>query len=247
MKRWIYGACLATVFAVSAATMSAAPLVSDMGDHPDGALSARGAYGLRTDNVALPPMTGGDVRSTLFSVELGGAAVSLSFDPDDLGAGAVLQGTLYNTYLSGYGTLPGLATLYYELDDLSATSNDGFDAQEGEGYIQYGSFILSFSGKSDGDSVFTFDNDGHRLPATDAWVARGWLQNFVLCNQSEEVTLTWSSQEPHVCEEFSNYGTNDFLLTGTTPGGDLPEVPEPSTMLLTMGGVALLWFRKRRS
>lgn len=40
-------------------------------------------------------------------------------------------------------------------------------------------------------------------------------------------------------------GANDFLMVSGT-GGDIPDVPEPDTMLLTMGGVALLWFRKRR-
>ena len=48
--------------------------------------------------------------------------------------------------------------------------------------------VISLEGKSDGNSVFTFANDGDRLPTSDGWVGRGWL------NES---------------------GTNDFLVTAT--------------------------------
>jgi len=217
-------------------------MVFDMADHPDGLYTSYGAYGLRLDTFGNPSPPSGEVGSLLFSVEIGGADVDLTFDPNNLPGGAVLEGSITTTYASGEAFDPGPFSMHYELTGLAVAPNGGFLASGGEGYIDAGYGFFHFSGKSDGESVFYFDADDHRLSGygydPDSWVARGWLENFAFCDGSDRSTAT--------CEAIETVGTNDFLLTAPN-GGDIPGVPEPSTMLLTMGGVALLWLRKRRS
>ncbi len=243
MKRWIHTACLSVgLLALSLGNASAASTVFEMADHPDGEHAAFGAYGLRLDALGDSTPPAGHVSSALFSVEIGGADVDLTFDPANLAGGAILQGTIELTYNSGGAlTNPKVFDLYYEMSNLAAAPNGGFIAQSGAGYIDFGGIFLLFDGKSDGESVFYFDADDHRLGGygydPNTWVARGWLTNFAACT---------TAVRDSSCQPISDVGFNDFLLTAPN-GGDIPGVPEPSTMLLTMGGAALLWLRKRRS
>jgi len=248
MKRWIYTAGLAGILAMSSASASAAVMEFTMGDHPDGVLwdvtapdVPKGPYGLRLDNWF----------NTLFSVGdnillTSAADVKLYFDPDDLGAGALILGKVQMTATDVVGSdVDDIWSLAYYMWDLSAW-NGGFRAQNGfggltdntSGDVDGGFDLITFIGKSDGNSVFEFAPDGHRLAGhagygSDDWVARGWVQTY------------YYDHECKCKKPGRTSGTNDFLMTAKREG-DIPEVPEPSTMLLTMGGVALLWFRRRR-
>jgi hypothetical protein len=253
MRNWIHTACLsAGLLAMSTGYANALPTTFELADHPDGALVNSGDYGLRLDSLGV----GGNPNTVLFSVEIGGADVDLTFDPDDLGAGASLIGTIEVTYASGLGSPPvgEVATVAYYMRGLAPSGDGGFVAEYGKGVVTYGDFALYFTGKTKAGTAnaFTFAPDDHRLgghgyPA-DTWVGRGWLDNFNLCYEPSGAGLPSStlSGGQGGCQGLTTRGSNDFLVTA--PGsGDIPEVPEPSTLLLTMGGAAMLWLRKRRS
>lgn len=249
-------ACLsAGLLAMSLGSAMAAPTTFELADHPDGALSASGDYGLRLDTLAFGLRS---PSSVLFSVEIGGADVDLTFDPDtvgDVGATATLIGTIQVTYAAGLGSPPvgEVATVDYMMGGLVSSGDGGFVAAFGHGVIRYGDFALYFTGKTkDGtDNAFTFAPDDHRLGPhgfpDDTWVGRGWLDNFNLCYEPQiRGVSAGSTSSGDGCHELRTRGSNDFLVTAPG-GGDIPDVPEPSTLLLTMGGAAVLWLRKRRS
>lgn len=105
IKNWIHTACLsAGLLAMSSGSAFALPTTFELADHPDGVLSGSGDYGLRLDTLAFGQ---GNPSSVLFSVEIGGADVDLTFDPNNLGGGASLIGTIQVTYAAGLGSPPG--------------------------------------------------------------------------------------------------------------------------------------------
>lgn len=232
-----------------------------MGDHPDGNLIANGAYGLRLDQFKTLWSGGDNILVT------SAANVVISFDPNDLAAGATVTGTIQTSYRAPGNTFIAndLWTLNYTLDGLEAY-NGGFAAKSGLGSIVDidGSDIdngfdgpINLMGKADDSGfVFLFAPDGHRLEdfgseyGADTWVARGWVTGYRYEYEWQKVWdangRCWKYLKVKVIKMKSWDGTNDFLMVSGT-GSDVPPVPEPSTMLLTMGGVALLWFRKRRS
>ena len=243
MKGWIYTVVLAGVLAMSSGQAKADSFV--IGDHPDGARIADGAYGLRLDAW----------YDSLFSVGVnidiaGGGPVTMTFDPGDLAAGATLSGNIKLTATTNGGSPIGdIWSLTYTLSGLTAHQG-GFKATSGVGSIvdltpgDIDNFFdqVDFVGKQDGAGIaFYFAPNGFRLgehegegySSTD-WVGNGWVKGSYY-DKKCDCKRYWGSS-----------GANDFLITAR-PEGDLTDVPEPSTMLLTMGGVALLWFRKRRS
>lgn len=248
MKRWIYTACLAGLLAMTSGLAKADSFI--LGDHPDGNRASDGAYGLRLDSV----------WSSLFSVgdnidAAGGGPVTLTFDPGNLAAGASITGIIRLTYSTNGGSpLYDEWSLTYNLTGLSAYDG-GFKATGGSGEIvdltpgdndSYFDYV-ALAGKQDGAGIaFYFAPNGFRLDghagySSDDWVGNGW----VMGTYTKKVCYYYGCYQKE--KSFSS-GTNDFLVTATRDGGDIPDVPEPSTMLLTMGGVAaLLWFRKRRS
>ncbi len=151
----------------------AAPVTYVFGDHPDAALfqsDPSSPYGLRVDDAA-PPGNG-----PTFSVgtNLGGLGgpVTLTWDPADLAAGATISGTLER---NDDGTF---WTTTYTLGGLAAAGSGGFTATTGTGSVdEIGGLLrtIALSGELNNGITFEFDNDGHRLPASDGWVGRGWM------------------------------------------------------------------------
>ena len=84
---------------------------------------------------------------------------------------------------------------------------------------------IDLFGKQNGSgTAVIFNDDGHRLGAgfANAFVFRGWTHpNFQGC-------------------------CNDWLLTAQPGDFDIPDAPEPSTYLMFLSGVALLWGMRRR-
>ncbi|MEM7081617.1 MAG: VPLPA-CTERM sorting domain-containing protein [Pseudomonadota bacterium] len=157
----------ALLMAFSTATF-ASTMTFTVGDHEDGVLydGATNPYGVRVDDTGQLFSTGDNLPGAF-----GGASVTLSFDPTDLAAGAVLIGTVID---NATGTA---WEIDYVLSDLSAAANGGFIAQMGVGTLTEigGSGMIDLIGESNGTGVFVFDNDGFRLGASDGWVGRGWF------------------------------------------------------------------------
>jgi hypothetical protein len=247
MKRWIHTACLAAALTLaSLGTATAAPTVFVLGDHPDGDLAADGAYGLRLDE-------------TLWSM----AGVELTFDA--VLETASLEGSVFMTSTNVASRMqddPEEWYLTYTFSGVSALGSNSFTATGGEGWlidqhtdhIDYFDYIF-LQGKQDAGLAFIFGPNGWRLEdwappfdSVDGLTGRGWLMaTNVVYGVSE-----WKCEE-RLGGRYRNGkckvdlgGTQDFLVTAMDDD-DTPPVPEPSTILLTMGGVALLWFRKRSS
>ena len=231
MKKFMLAAIAALLAAMSA---SAAPVVFTFGDHPNANLTTQLQYGLRLDGVDLVPGAGPtwSVGNNLPG-SMGGP-LSLIYDPMDIvnnpgTATALISGTVYSnmdgSLWSVFYTLSGLSLI----DGLAADPQfgGGFLAQAGNGTLSMlnGSVSFNLFGKSDGTSVFAFNNIGHRLPGNPGvgWVGEGWLDP----NQ-------FPGSDPH--------GYNDFLMTATPgpPTGGEEVVPEPGTIGLMLIGLGML-------
>ena len=152
----------------------ATELIYQLLDHGGGGLGPD--YGLRLDQ--LPPI-GED--GPIFSTELGGADVTLIYDPTDLGVGATIEGTLHH---NGTGDLWDVT---YELSGLSAVisaGGTGFSATSGTGTVSLGGgvtpnvdFLVLTGDAGSGGSVFEFLFDGHRISGdSTSLVGRGWVE-----------------------------------------------------------------------
>lgn len=131
-------------------------------DHGSGNLGP--AYGLRVDAI-----------SKVFSVELGGAYVTLDWDG---GTTALISGTLNENTMGGNGGVGATWTVSYTLTGVSAVGTAGFTATGGSGTLtDPGMVVTNLNGEADGSgSVFTFLADGHRIGGdNDTPVGRGWL------------------------------------------------------------------------
>lgn len=245
----------AMVFVGVAATsaVQAAPIGDDLWvwtlkDHPAGTLSHKSPYGLRFDSAKGKP-------GPLFSVsELDGAEVKLSWDKS-FGDGAIA--TISGTVVRNDDDTDHAGTLWkveYTLSKLTPTSGgDGFRASAGEGTLmclnctddpdpEWLPTFFELGGKAkegtDPPEVFTFNNDGHRLPPSqsDMWTGRGWLLDI-------DKRTGLIDPDPHKMK------TNDWLVVAMkdppTPG----DVPEPGALLLyavaLMGLAGVL--RRRRA
>jgi hypothetical protein len=251
MKRWNYIASMAVaLLALAMVPVQASAVSFTLADHPDGQLAANGDYGLRVDTLG-----------SLMSVD----GVTIAFDPDNLGAGALMSGALIVTDSPGDVANGDQWNLNYMITGLSTVAvGNGFNATGGTGTLTHDTLgtIIYFSAKQNNAGVaFTFADDGHRLTAatggdedyagfdSDSWVGRGWVQNFTWCapgsaGAGATASNSFGGGGPH-CGPYT-HGTNDFLFTAPNGGDTPPDVPEPSTLLLTMGGAAMLWLRKRR-
>ena len=131
-------------------------------DHGAGSLGP--AYGLRVDAL-------GEV----FSVELGGASVLLTWDG---GTTATIAGTLNQNSLGGSGGVGPLWTVSYTLTGVSAVGTAGFTATGGSGILT-DPFATDtvLTGETNGSGfAFEFLADGHRIGGdSDSPVGRGWL------------------------------------------------------------------------
>jgi hypothetical protein len=129
-------------------------------DHGDGALGPD--YGLRMDQLSV---TG----SKAFSVELGGASVSLTWDG---GTTASISGTLQRNGTSE------IWSVNYGLTGVFAVGTQGFTATAGSGTLTDPSTNdTTLTGLQNGSGfVFEFLADGHRIDGdTDTPVGRGWI------------------------------------------------------------------------
>ena len=132
-------------------------------DHGDGNLGP--AYGLRVDSI-------GEV----FSVELGGASVTLDWDG---GTTATISGTLNENTLGGNGGVGPTWTVNYTLTGVVAVGTQGFTATGGSGVLTDPFAVDTvLTGETDGDGfAFIFLGDGHRISGdNDTPVGRGWLE-----------------------------------------------------------------------
>lgn len=167
--------CLAFVLMAFSSTAFATSMSFAIGNHSDGAIydGVTNPYGLRMDDTG-QTFTVGDNLPASYT----GAEVILTFDPENLAAGALILGVIIDN-------ATGVAwNLSYSLSDLAAAPNGGFIAQAGSGTLaeQAGEGFIPLLGKSDGTGVFIFDNDGHRLDGDTGWVGRGWLQGDGVSN-----------------------------------------------------------------
>jgi len=207
----------------------ATPITHLLGDHPDAALwddisadGPNGPYGLRYDNIDPP-----DGIGPTFSVgsNLGGfgGALTLTWDPLNLGAGAQMVGTIYRND-DGAGGACVTACLWdvvYNITGLTVGDGNlelGFNATGGFGTLtrQLGGEVIDLLGHANGAGIaFEFDNDGHRLSGDNSsWVGRGWLEPSSPC-----------------CD--------DWLIVSVS-------VPEPGTLALLSLGLVGIGFTRRR-
>ena len=148
-------------------------------DHGDGNLGPD--YGLRMDSLG-----------ELFSVELGGASVTLDWDG---GVTATITGELHNN------TTFQLWDVSYTLTGVVADgANAGFRATAATGTLtDPSSVVTNLIGKADGTGfVFAFLADGHRIDGdTTTPVGQGWLlppdstQDWLVRAEAAPEVATW--------------------------------------------------------
>jgi hypothetical protein len=173
MKRVIFALMLGALLGFTG-TLHAATVTYILGDHPDASLyqgNPNDPYGLRYD-AADPP---GDGPTFSVGTNLGGLGgpVTLSWD-DSLAGVATLSGTLERnddgTFWTVNYTLSGLASI---------GGSGGFTATAGTGSVdEIGGALrsIALNGEQNPNGyAFIFNDDGHRLPTSDDWVGRGWL------------------------------------------------------------------------
>ncbi|MFK8031934.1 MAG: VPLPA-CTERM sorting domain-containing protein [Gammaproteobacteria bacterium] len=204
---------LASFLLAITSTAFAASLTFEIGNHADGALydGSTNPYGLRLDDLG-QTFTVGDNLPGAFT----GASLTLTFDPADLAAGAVLTGTVIDN-ATGLGY-----DVNYMMTDLTAAPNGGFISQSGTGTLneRFGEGTFVLASKSNGTGSFIFDNDGHRIDgASTGWVGRGW---------------------------FEGSGANDFLITGTSDAIPAPVPLPAAIWLMGAGLVSLFGFKRRQ-
>ena len=148
------------------------PGVYEFFDHPDGALSSFGPYGLRLDFLD-KNFPGKGKKGPTFSVELGGASVFLDWD----GVGsASISGTIYHNVTGD------LWTVEHVLEDITLQGDGGFTAASGDMTLTdpfNTVYIIESKQNGDGDA-FIFAADNHRCDGySDCGPinARGWLNN----------------------------------------------------------------------
>lgn len=174
---------ISALFVLFASGVYAAPITFDLGNHAAGTLydGSTNPYGLRYDETGQVFSIGDNLAGTYF-----GASATLTFDPMNLSAGAVIMGTVIDSSDGSEWQLT------YTLSDLTSAEDGGFNAQTGVGQLTEigGSGLIDLVGVADSGRVFEFDNDGHRLAGDPGvgWVGRGW---------------------------FAGDGSNDFLIVGT--------------------------------
>ena len=168
---------LGAVFLGLSFSSHAALVTYILGDHPDGSLyiapnisGPNGPYGIRIDDID-PPNGDGPTFSVGSNLGGSGGLVTLTWDPMDLSVDALINGSVYRNDLGSTWQVS------YRLSGLAAAGNGGFTAQTGTGEIFNNGTLFSLTGESDGNAVFEFDNDGHRLQGDPGvgWVGRGWL------------------------------------------------------------------------
>ncbi|MFQ5417395.1 MAG: PEP-CTERM sorting domain-containing protein [Myxococcota bacterium] len=157
---------LATAIAWLAASPASAgtllPGVYNLFDH--GFASLGPSYGLRVDAIG-----------KIFSVELGAANVTLSWDG---GTTATISGLLNENTAGGNGGVGSTWMVSYVLSGVSAVGTQGFTATAGNGTLTDPSNAVTvLTGEADHTgSVFDFLADGFRIPAdSDSPVGSGWL------------------------------------------------------------------------
>ena len=165
---------LAALLISTAMPVSAATVIYLLGDHLDAALfqsDPLSPYGLRFD--AAPPSGNGPTFSVGTNLGGLGGATTIMWDPLNLAAGASISGTLER---NDDGTF---WTVAYTLSDLTAAEFGGFKATSGSGSVaEIGGAMRSIALASTMDEfgvAFEFEDDGHRLDASDGWVGRGWV------------------------------------------------------------------------
>ncbi len=132
------------------------PGVYQLHDHGFGTLGPD--YGLRVDAIA-----------AIFSVDLGGASTTLTWDG---GATATIAGTLHNNATTD------IWTVSFVLSGVVPVGTTGFTATAGTGTLTDPLLnVTVMTGEQNGSGIaFDFLADGHRLPGDSSTaVGRGWL------------------------------------------------------------------------
>ncbi len=130
-------------------------------DHPDGALTSSGPYGLRLDSL-LPNGVG-----PTFSVELNGAKVVLEWIDNTV----TILGTVWNNATNE------LWSVMQTFSGVTAVAG-GFKASSGELTVTDASTNLFLFNATPSGNVFIADDSGHRCGSHDGCVplvARGWV------------------------------------------------------------------------
>ncbi|MEM1237028.1 MAG: VPLPA-CTERM sorting domain-containing protein [Pseudomonadota bacterium] len=230
-------AALATVVSVS--TASAATIVYQLDDHPDGANTPPYEYGLRLDDLG-----------THHTFQNGGAFLYWDQDNDKaVIAGSINLSEAANPNANNLDgtTVGGSWNVYYEMttEDVLIGGVDGFKSSNGVGSLWNGTERFDFTGKTDDDGVEAyFRNDGYR--GASGWVFEGW----VMANSRGTSCL---SEFNHLGDYFDSgpSGTcvgdgspmraNDFLITAT------PVVPLPAAGWMLLAGIGgLIGMRRRK-
>ncbi|MFK8031935.1 MAG: VPLPA-CTERM sorting domain-containing protein [Gammaproteobacteria bacterium] len=181
--------CLAAILLTFSSAAFASSVTFDLGNHEAGGLydGSTNPYGLRLDDTDQTFTVGDNLPGTY-----SGAEATITFDPADLAAGAVLVGTIIDNATGAVWDVT------YSMTGLTAAANGGFIAAAGSGTVteQLGPGVFTLVGMSDGTGVFIFDDDGHRIVGSSSgWVGRGW---------------------------FEGTGSNDFLVVGTPSPQPVP-------------------------
>lgn len=165
------------VLVTGTSTSQAETVIYRLGDHPDGILFRQDSdnpYGLRLDS-QVPPTT------FSFNTNLGGLGgpVYLTWDDQNLAAGARITGTLENNQDGSFWTVDYLITGLSELGAQGTSALNGFSATAGNGSVtRNGSAetIALAANLNDQGLAFFFAPDGYRLPGDSTIpVGRGWL------------------------------------------------------------------------
>ncbi len=216
--RWyqVFGVLALVLISGVASANTVIPGQYFLGDHPNGALSDD--YGLRLDILDPPSGTG-----PTFSVELGGARVTLTWD----GSGtAIISGSILNNETGN------LWTIRHVLTGVAA-SESGFVATGGTLTVNvaeadqalYGATVYTFFSVPAGGDSFVAKGDNHRCGSTPdcgPLVARGWLN---IAGNGVDV----------------NDGSIDDWLVQLTP------VPLPAAFWMLLGALGVFRVSVKRS
>jgi len=177
IRNIIATAIVSIVLICAMSATHAETVIYRLGDHPDASLFQQNndnPYGLRLDS--RNPAT-----TFSFNTNLGGLGgpVYLTWDDDNLGAGARITGTIENNQDGSFWTVDYLITGLSELGAPGTSAINGFSATAGSGSATRDGTtetIALAANLNNQGLAFFFAPDGYRLDGDSTTpVGRGWL------------------------------------------------------------------------